>query len=150
MYTVLCCYRKTASYQPLIRSWFILNYVKINLPSVLWCCWLGVRKSIWPVKIERWGTGLVISVWSEVQVICISSCWCHCHPSISCFIKIQIVLTFLVPAYPPVVLKKRPLNGCLMLKLKFSLHHCLFILIRYLWCCLLDLFRERNIWWKII
>ena len=28
------------------------------------------------------------------------SSWCHCHPIISCLIKIQIGLTFLVPAYP--------------------------------------------------
>jgi len=27
------------------------------------------------------------------------SSWCHCYPVISCFIKIQSVLTFLVPAY---------------------------------------------------
>jgi len=40
-----------------------------------------------------------LSVWSEVQMICIWSSWCHCHPIISCFIKIQIGLTFLVPAY---------------------------------------------------
>jgi len=25
---------------------------------------------------------------------------CHCHPIISCFVKIQIGLTVLVPAYP--------------------------------------------------
>jgi len=36
----------------------------------------------------------------EVQMICIWSSWCHCHPIISCFIKIRISLTFLVPAYP--------------------------------------------------
>jgi len=43
-----------------------------------------------------------LSVWSEVQMICIwSSCsWCHCHPIISCCIKIQTGLTFLVPTYP--------------------------------------------------
>jgi len=40
-----------------------------------------------------------LSVWSEVQVICIWSSWCYYHPVISCFIKIQIALTFLVPAY---------------------------------------------------
>jgi len=28
--------------------------------SVLSCCWLGIRKSIWPVKIEWWGVGVVI------------------------------------------------------------------------------------------
>jgi len=30
-----------------------------SMPSVLWCCWLGTRKDIRPVKIERWGTGVV-------------------------------------------------------------------------------------------
>jgi len=41
-----------------------------------------------------------LSVWSEVQIICVWSSWCHGHPVISCFIKIQIGLTFLVPACP--------------------------------------------------
>jgi len=37
-----------------------------------------------------------LSVWSEVQMICIWSSWCHCQPIISCFIKIQTDLMFLV------------------------------------------------------
>jgi len=41
-----------------------------------------------------------LSVWSEMQMICIWSSWCHCRPIISCFIKIQISSIFLVPAYP--------------------------------------------------
>ena len=41
-----------------------------------------------------------LSVWSLVQMVCIWSSWCHCHPIISCFVKIQIGLTFLVPACP--------------------------------------------------
>jgi len=41
-----------------------------------------------------------LSVWSKVQMICIRSSWCHWHPVISCFIKIQNDLTFLVLAYP--------------------------------------------------
>jgi len=41
-----------------------------------------------------------LSVWSEVQVICTWSSWCHCHPIISCFMKTQTGLTFLVLAYP--------------------------------------------------
>jgi len=42
-----------------------------------------------------------LSVWSEVQTICIWSSQWHCNPIISCFIKIQIgCLTFLVPVYP--------------------------------------------------
>ena len=40
------------------------------------------------------------SVWNKVQVICKWSSWCHCHPIISCFIKIQNGLIFLVPTYP--------------------------------------------------
>ena len=40
-----------------------------------------------------------LSVYREVQVICIWYRQCHPHPIISCFIKIQIGLTFLVPAY---------------------------------------------------
>jgi len=35
------------------------------------------------------------------------------YPIISCFIKVQDGLTFLVPAYTQVVLEKRLLNGCL-------------------------------------
>ena len=51
-------------------------------------------------------------VWSEVEMLCIWSSWCHCHPIISCFIKIEIALTFLVPSYPGCP-EKRPLNVCL-------------------------------------
>jgi len=36
----------------------------------------------------------------KVQMIYIWSSGCHCHPVISCFIKIQMGLTFLVLAYP--------------------------------------------------
>ena len=42
----------------------------------------------------------LVSVLSKVQMICIQSSWCDCHPIISCFVKIQNCLTFLVPAYP--------------------------------------------------
>jgi len=33
-------------------------------------------------------------------MICIWSSWCYCHFVISCFIKIHICLTGLLPAYP--------------------------------------------------
>ena len=39
---------------------FCLTYILVS--SVLWHCWLGVRNSIWPVKIEWWGVGVVICV----------------------------------------------------------------------------------------
>jgi len=41
-----------------------------------------------------------LSVWSEVQMVCTWSSWCHCHPVISCFIQIQNASSFLVPSYP--------------------------------------------------
>ena len=40
------------------------------------------------------------SVWSEMQT-CIWPSYCHCHSlTVSCFSKIQIGFTFLVPAHP--------------------------------------------------
>ena len=39
---------------------FFFNVFVYIVPSVLWHCWLGVRKSIRPVKIEWWGVGVVI------------------------------------------------------------------------------------------
>jgi len=65
--------------------------------SVLWSCWLGGRKGIWPAKKLSGGVLAWLSVWSEVQT-CILRSWCHCH-SLSCFSKIQIGFTFLVPAH---------------------------------------------------
>jgi len=50
-------------------SWSMLAYScssfsavsgEMHVPSVLWHCWLGIRKSIQPVKIEWWGVGVVI------------------------------------------------------------------------------------------
>jgi len=51
-----------------------------------------------------------LSVWSEVQ-ICISPSWCHSHPVISYFTKIQNGLPFWCQL-TQVVLEKRPLNEC--------------------------------------
>ena len=67
-------------------------------------CWLGVRKSIWPVK--NW---LRCLPGARCKWFCTWSSRCHCHPITSCLIKIEIRLTVLVPAYP-VVLETRPLN----------------------------------------
>ena len=39
-----------------------------------------------------------LSVWNEMQMICIWSNLCHCHSIMSCFIKIHIGLIFLVLA----------------------------------------------------
>ena len=68
------------------------------LPSVLWCCWLGGRKGIWPVKTEWWGAGVVVCLeWGADLHMA------HLMPlplTVSCFSKTPIGFTFLVPAYP--------------------------------------------------
>jgi len=75
---------------PVSKHWneYFVLYKEIHLLSALWHCWLVVRKSMQPVKLSdevlAW-----LSVCSEVQMICIWSSWCHCHPIISCFVKIQ-------------------------------------------------------------
>ena len=66
-------------------------------PSVLWHCWLGGRKGIQPVKKLSGGMLAWLSVWNQVQT-CIWPSWCHCR-SLTCFSKIQIGFTFLVPAH---------------------------------------------------
>jgi len=52
-----------------------------------------------------------LSVWSEVQMMCILPSWCHCHPIISCPSKIQNGLPFWC-RLTAVVLEKKPLNRC--------------------------------------
>jgi len=55
-----------------------------------------------------------LSVWSEVQIVCILSRWCHWYPktpqSLASF-KSRLVLPFWY-RLTQVVLEKRPLNGC--------------------------------------
>ena len=63
------------------------------LPSVLWRCWLGGKKGIRPVK--NW----VVGCWHGY----LSGTWCRLAYgplTVSCFSKIQIGFTFLVPAHP--------------------------------------------------
>jgi len=66
--------------------------------SVLWRCWLGGRKGIRPVKTEPWGAGMVISLERGADLH-----MAQLMPlplTVSCFSRIQIGFTFLVPAYP--------------------------------------------------
>jgi len=53
---------------------------------------------------------LWLSVWSEVQT-CLWPSWCHCHSLSLAPVKSRLVLPFWY-RLTPVVLKKRPLNGC--------------------------------------
>ena len=53
--------------------------------------------------------GAILTLHSCPLLICIWSSWCHCHPIISCFSKIQNGLPFWC-RLTQVVLEKRPLN----------------------------------------
>ena len=64
------------------------------MPSVLWCCWLGGRNGIWPVKTERCVAGVVICLWQGADLH-----MAQLMPlplTVSCFSKIHIGFTFLV------------------------------------------------------
>ena len=63
------------------------------LPSVLWCCWLGGRKGIRPVK--KWVVGVLVwlSVCSELQT-CIRPSSCYCHSPSLASVKSRLVLPF--------------------------------------------------------
>ena len=82
------------------------------MPLVLWRCWLGDRKGIRPVK-KLSGVGVVICLERDADLH-----MAQMMPlplTVSCFSKIQIGFTFLVPAYlgSP---GKGPLNGCVCVK----------------------------------
>ena len=81
----------------------------MDVPSVLWRCWLGSTRGIRPVKTAWWGTSVVICL-ERGQMICIRSSWWHCLPIISCSSKIQNGLP-LWCWLTQVVLGKRPSNG---------------------------------------
>ena len=89
-------------------AFILINYPLINLPSVLWCCWLGGRKGIRPVV----GSGVLawLSVWREVQT-CIWPSWCHCHSLSLASVKSRLVSLFWY-RLTRVVPDKGPLNGC--------------------------------------
>ena len=78
------------------------------LPSVIWRCWLGGRKGIRPVKTEWSGAGVVI--WLERGADLHMAQLMPLPLTVSCFSKIQIGFTFLVPADPEIT-GKGPLNG---------------------------------------
>ena len=67
------------------------------LPSVLWRCWLPVKKGIQPVKNEWWGAGVVVCLEQGADLHMAQLL--PLPPTVSCFSKIQIGFTFLVPAH---------------------------------------------------
>jgi len=81
-----------------------------SIPLVLWHCWLGIRKSTWPVKIKWSSSGVVICLERDANVFHIVLLM-PLHANVSCLIEIQNGSTFLVLAYPDNH-GKRPLNAC--------------------------------------
>jgi len=63
----------------LIFAEYVLHWLSCVMPSVLWRCWLGGRKGIWPVKNLSGGVLAWLSVCSEVQT-CI---WLEGHSPIT-------------------------------------------------------------------
>ena len=99
-----------------IREWELTNslFMRIHQPSVIWRCWLGGRKGIWPVKkLEWWGAGMVICLEQSANDLHMVQLM-PLPPHHLCFSKIQNGLSFW---YWPtqVVLEKRPLNDCVCL-----------------------------------
>ena len=66
--------------------------------SLLWRCWLGGRKGIRPIKTEWCAAGVVICLerGADLHMAQLMSL----PLTVSCFSKIQIGFTFLVPAHP--------------------------------------------------
>jgi len=60
-----------------------------------------------------------LSVWSVVQMICIWSSWCHCHPIICCFSKIENVLPLWCELTQVVLEKKAIKRMCVCIYIKF-------------------------------
>ena len=109
---------------------FILVWKSMQ-PSVLWCCSLGSRKGIRPVKKLSGGLLVCLSVWSEVQT-CTWSSWCHCHSLSLALVKSRILvlpfwyqLTWVVP-------DKGPFNACVYV----CVYSCMLLhqLCAYLFC----------------
>jgi len=87
--------------------------VWLCVPSALWYCWLGIRNSIWPIKIE-WGVAVIICL--ERNADCLHTCLLMPPPSpkpiISCnasFKSRRLVLLFWY-RLTQADLEKRPLN----------------------------------------
>ena len=80
------------------------------MPSVLWHCWLGIRKSMRPVKIDWWGVGVVICLERGADGLHMVQLM-PLHPKIPSSLAL-FTSRLVLPLWYQVVLEKRPLNGC--------------------------------------
>ena len=98
---------------PVLCIPFTFHFIIIRkLSSVLWYSWLGVRKSIRPVKIEWWGDGVVICLEGGADCLMVQLIPLHPKtPSYLASFKSRLVLSFCY-RLTQVVLENRPFNGC--------------------------------------
>jgi len=89
----------------LIITVVIMTSFSALMLLVGWQEWNPARKKLSGEVLAQ------LSVWSEVQMICIWFSWCHCLPIISCSSKIQNSLPFWC-RLTQVVLGKKALNRC--------------------------------------
>jgi len=107
----------------ILKNCSLLN--KRYMPLVLWCCWLGSRKGIRPVKTEWWGAGVVICLeqGADLHVAQLMPL----PLTVSSFSKVHIGFTFLVLAHlgsPGIRAVKRVcvcLAGCFVISLYLQL-----------------------------
>jgi len=96
---VSCCTRVSYTSSDILLSWFWLVSgwnIWYEFPTVLWHCWLDVRKSIWPVKIEWWGVDVVICLERGADCFCVVQLipLCPKTPSYLASFKSRLVLPF--------------------------------------------------------
>jgi len=89
-------FHSTALIVPVLTYVVVIDYYAVS--SVLWRCWLGGRKGIRPVKNWVVICGVVICLESGADLH--MSQLIPLPLTVSCFSKIQIGYTFLVPAHP--------------------------------------------------
>jgi len=92
-FSVGCMWLLHASLSCKFAFFVFVNFCVVKC-SVLWRCWLGVRKSIWPVK--NWVVVCCLERGADLHMAQLMPL----PLTVSCFSKIQIGFTFLVPAHP--------------------------------------------------
>ena len=92
--------------------------------SVLWRCWLGGRKGIRHVKTEWWGACMVICLERGATANLHMAQLMPLPLTVSCFSKIEIDFTFLVPAYLGSSRKRAIKRVCVIFIVNIILVHC--------------------------
>ena len=121
------------------------------MPSVLWCCWLSIRKSIRPVKIELWSVGVVICLERGANCLRVVQLM-PLHPktpSSLAWFKSRLFLPFWY-RFTQVVLEKRPLKGCSVVY--YMLRHFQEYMSTLLHCAkvLWQMFAGTVVWERIV